>query len=183
MASTKNDSPSNANGRPSTSPKRPIRPGHSRPISKLRTVPETAPIANKTADTLAHRLASRSAIRVVANDPAPVHHENHGRERHPETRQDDVPTQRDSHLFSRRQKPGRPACRQHHHRIAQPHESRTLRTTLVVPTSWLIRAFYESPLSSAGGFPSRQRAGVDRIPRGHSQGRYVSSKRSPSHPR
>ena len=30
---------------PMTSPKRPIRPGHNRPISKLRTVPETAPTA------------------------------------------------------------------------------------------------------------------------------------------
>ena len=47
--------PRSANGRPSTSPKRPIRPGHSRPISKLSTVPETAPIANSTAETFDHR--------------------------------------------------------------------------------------------------------------------------------
>src|SRR4051812_37071956 len=61
MASTKKDNPSNANGRPRTSPKRPIRPGHNRPISKLSTVPETAPIANSTADTFPHRRAKSRA--------------------------------------------------------------------------------------------------------------------------
>src|SRR6476659_6139027 len=61
IASTKNDSPSKANGSPSTSPNRPISPGHSRPISKLSTVPETAPIANSTAETFAHRCARPSA--------------------------------------------------------------------------------------------------------------------------
>jgi hypothetical protein len=40
---------------------------------------------------------------------------------------------------------------------------------LVVPTSWLIPAFYESRLSSAGGFPSRQRAGVVLVVRSHRQ--------------
>ena len=59
----KNDNPSTANGRPKTSPKRPIRPGHNRPISKLSTVPDTAPIANNTADTFDHRFARRRAVR------------------------------------------------------------------------------------------------------------------------
>ena len=36
-------------------------PGHSSPISKLSTVPDTAPIANSTAETFAHRQASSSA--------------------------------------------------------------------------------------------------------------------------
>jgi hypothetical protein len=43
--------------------------------------------------------------------------------------------------------------------------------------SWLIRAFYESPLSSAAAFPSRQRAGVGRIPRGHFAGEEFVVKR------
>lgn len=65
----KKDSPSNANGRPSTSPNRLIRPGHSNPISKLSTVPETAPIANNTADTLAHRLARPNATESLRTMP------------------------------------------------------------------------------------------------------------------
>ena len=36
IASTKKAMPSSANGRPRTSPKRDIKPGHSRPISKLQ---------------------------------------------------------------------------------------------------------------------------------------------------
>ena len=62
MASVKKDTPSSANGNPSTSPNRPINPGHSKPISKLRTVPDTAPIANSTAETFYHRFANRNAI-------------------------------------------------------------------------------------------------------------------------
>ncbi len=42
-----------------TSPNRSNIPGHSRPISKLRTVPVTAPTANVTAATFDHRRASR----------------------------------------------------------------------------------------------------------------------------
>jgi hypothetical protein len=61
IASTKNESPSKANGNPSTSPNRPISPGQSRPISKLSTVPDTAPMAKSTADTLAQRCASPRA--------------------------------------------------------------------------------------------------------------------------
>ena len=61
IASTKNERPSKANGRPSTSPYGPISPGHSNPISKLSTVPDTAPMANRTAETLAQRFASPSA--------------------------------------------------------------------------------------------------------------------------
>ena len=37
-------------------------PGHNTPISKLRTVPDTAPIANSTADTFAHLCARVSAL-------------------------------------------------------------------------------------------------------------------------
>jgi hypothetical protein len=62
MASVKKDSPSSAKGSPSTSPNRLMSPGHSRPISKLRTVPDTAPIANNSPATFDHRLASRSAV-------------------------------------------------------------------------------------------------------------------------
>ena len=69
IASTKNDSPSTANGRPRTSPKRPISPGHNRPISKLSTVPDTAPIANSTADTFDQRFARRSAVRSLRRIP------------------------------------------------------------------------------------------------------------------
>ena len=56
IASVKNAMPSSANGRPITSPYVDISPGHSRPISKLRIVPETAPTANSTAATFAHLL-------------------------------------------------------------------------------------------------------------------------------
>src|SRR4029079_9497939 len=62
IASTKKAIPSSANGKPMTSPYCDIRPGHSRPISKLRIVPETAPTANSTAATFDHRRASESAI-------------------------------------------------------------------------------------------------------------------------
>jgi len=57
-----------------TSPKRPIRPGHNRPISKLRTVPETAPTATNRPATLAHRRASRGCV-VIARDNATMHQE------------------------------------------------------------------------------------------------------------
>ena len=59
---------------PMTSPKRPIRPGHNRPISKLRTVPETAPTATNRPATLAHRRASRGCV-VIARDNATMHQE------------------------------------------------------------------------------------------------------------
>ena len=42
-----------------TSPKRLNMPGHSRPISKLSTVPVTAPTAKVTAATLDQRWARR----------------------------------------------------------------------------------------------------------------------------
>ncbi|SDN34640.1 hypothetical protein SAMN04488074_1506 [Lentzea albidocapillata subsp. violacea] len=48
IASMKKANPSSVNGSPMTSPNLPMRPGHSRPISKLRMVPETAPTANST---------------------------------------------------------------------------------------------------------------------------------------
>ena len=99
IASTKKDRPSKANGRPSTSPNVPISPGQSRPISKLRTVPETAPIANSTAETLAHRFGELERDRVVAHDAAPVHHEDHRRERDAEAGEHDVPAERERHLL------------------------------------------------------------------------------------
>ena len=51
--------PSKAKGSPITSPKRSKRPGHRRPISKLRTVPVTAPTAKQTAATFDQRSARR----------------------------------------------------------------------------------------------------------------------------
>ena len=60
-ASTKKAMPSSANGRPITSPNVSIMPGHNRPISKLRIVPDTAPTANSTAATFDHLRASVSA--------------------------------------------------------------------------------------------------------------------------
>ncbi len=53
--------PSTANGMPYAAPKRPISPGHSRPISNDSTVPETAPTAKSTAATLDQRLARSRA--------------------------------------------------------------------------------------------------------------------------
>ena len=55
----KNAIPSSENGSPITSPYMPISPGHSRPISNDRIVPETAPTANRTPIALAQRRASR----------------------------------------------------------------------------------------------------------------------------
>ena len=61
IASRKNATPSSANGSPITSPYVDISPGQSNPISKLRIVPDTAPIANSTAEALPHFFASASA--------------------------------------------------------------------------------------------------------------------------
>ena len=44
--------------------------------------------------------------RVVADDPAAVHHVDHRRERDPEAGQDDVPAQGDRHLVAGREQPG-----------------------------------------------------------------------------
>jgi hypothetical protein len=65
----KKDRPSKPNGSPNTSPNLPIKPGHNKPISKLSTVPDTAPIANNTADAFDHRFASRSAVGSLATIP------------------------------------------------------------------------------------------------------------------
>ena len=93
--------PSIANGRPITSPNVDIRPGHSRPISKLRIVPDTAPTANSTAEAFAHRLARPRRVVVVVPDPAPVEHVDHRREGDAEARQDDVEAEREGHLVAR----------------------------------------------------------------------------------
>ena len=58
IASRKNAKPSIANGRPITSPKRPIQRGHRIPNSNDRIVPDTAPTANSTPIAFAHRRAS-----------------------------------------------------------------------------------------------------------------------------
>ena len=49
IASVKKKMPSNANGMPNASPHWPMNRGHSRPNSKVSTVPVTAPTANVTA--------------------------------------------------------------------------------------------------------------------------------------
>ena len=61
IASVKKNRPSKAKGTPKAPPHRPMKRGHNRPNSKLRTVPVTAPTANVTAMYFDHRWASRSA--------------------------------------------------------------------------------------------------------------------------
>src|ERR1700745_1172964 len=61
IASRKKKIPSTENGKPIAAPNRPIRPGHSRPISYDSTVPDTAPTATSTAMTFDQRRASSSA--------------------------------------------------------------------------------------------------------------------------
>src|SRR5580692_5235205 len=61
IASRKKKIPSSENGKPIAAPNRPIRPGHSRPISYDSTVPDTAPTATSTAMTFDQRRASSSA--------------------------------------------------------------------------------------------------------------------------
>ena len=61
IASVKKKRPSKANGMPKTSPHWPMNRGHSRPNSKLSTVPVTAPTANVTAMYFDQRCASRRA--------------------------------------------------------------------------------------------------------------------------
>ena len=78
----KKANPSSANGRPKTEPNSPISRGQSRPISKERIVPETAPTAKSTPATFAQvrarRIASaspwmprHSAMRISAGNPTP----------------------------------------------------------------------------------------------------------------
>ena len=100
IASRKKAMPSSANGRPITSPNSDIMPGHSRPISKLSIVPDTAPTANRTAETLAHFFASTSASCIVVLEAAPMQHVDQRREGHAEARQDDVETERERHLVA-----------------------------------------------------------------------------------
>jgi hypothetical protein len=54
IASMKKAYPSSTNGKPKTSPNRPISPGQRMPISKESRVPDTAPAANSTPMALAH---------------------------------------------------------------------------------------------------------------------------------
>ena len=100
IASTKNDRPSNANGRPSTSPNRPIRPG------PQQAHLEAEHRAGHRADGEQHRrhlgpaLGQPERDGVVAHDAPPVHHVDDGREGDAETGEDDVPAQRDRHLLT-----------------------------------------------------------------------------------
>jgi predicted protein tyrosine phosphatase len=57
MASVKKAKPSSENGMPIAAPANPIKCGHNNPSSSDKTVPETAPIANRIAVPLAHRFA------------------------------------------------------------------------------------------------------------------------------
>ncbi|OLT53083.1 hypothetical protein BJF88_01615 [Cellulosimicrobium sp. CUA-896] len=61
IASVKKNRPSKAKGTPNASPHRPMKRGHSRPNSKLSTVPVTAPTAKVTAMYFDQRCASTSA--------------------------------------------------------------------------------------------------------------------------
>ena len=63
IASVKKKIPSKANGTPNASPHWPMNRGHSRPNSKLSTVPVTAPTAKVTAMYFDQRCASISASR------------------------------------------------------------------------------------------------------------------------
>ena len=58
IASRKNEKPSIANPSPNTLPKVPVKFGHSRPISKLSTVPVITPNANSVSITFDQRRAS-----------------------------------------------------------------------------------------------------------------------------
>ena len=68
IASKKKNTPSNANGMPNTSPHWPMNRGQSKPNSKLRTVPVTAPTAKVTAMYLDHRSARTMASPIVPLD-------------------------------------------------------------------------------------------------------------------
>ena len=68
IASVKKNSPSKANGTPNAAPHWPMNCGHSRPNSKVSTVPVTAPTANVTAMYFDQRWASSSASAVVVLD-------------------------------------------------------------------------------------------------------------------
>ncbi len=58
IASRKNEKPSNAKPRPKTLPNADMKPGQSRPNSKLRIVPVTTPTANSVIITFDQRIAS-----------------------------------------------------------------------------------------------------------------------------
>ena len=85
IASVKKKIPSIAKPVPKTSPKRSMNFGHSRPSSKERTVPVTAPTANSTAAAFDHcfaRLSASSspclrprysAISIIAGRATPMH--------------------------------------------------------------------------------------------------------------
>lgn len=69
MASGRKKIPSALNGMPMTPPKRPIRPGHSSPISNDSTVPVTAPTATSTAMTFDQRRTSSRAAASLRRRP------------------------------------------------------------------------------------------------------------------
>jgi hypothetical protein len=59
MASTKNANPSSENGIPKMGPAKAMNRGHRSPSSNDRTVPDTAPTANRIAVPCAQRRARR----------------------------------------------------------------------------------------------------------------------------
>src|SRR5580692_7407429 len=75
IASRKKKIPSSENGSPIAAPYRPIRPGHSRPISYDSTVPDTAPTATSTASSIAtgslRLMPIHSAVIVTAANATP----------------------------------------------------------------------------------------------------------------
>src|SRR5262249_36938774 len=99
-ASVKKNSPSNANGTPNAAPHRPMKRGHSRPNSKLSTVPVTAPTANVTAMNRDHCCASRRAASSSWRS-ALVGDQGEERPGHAERDEDDVERQRERHLAAR----------------------------------------------------------------------------------
>src|SRR5262245_45668146 len=62
IASMKKEKPSSANASPKTSPKAAMKPGQSRPSSKLRIVPVTTPTAKSASIAFDQRLASVRSI-------------------------------------------------------------------------------------------------------------------------
>ena len=98
IASTKNANASRANGRPITEPQRPISPGQKSPSAKDRTVPETAPTANRIPSAFAHRLASAIHVASPRSVRAVLRDQQQERKADPQRREDDVEPEGDRHL-------------------------------------------------------------------------------------
>src|SRR3954463_10053227 len=94
IASRKNENPSMAKPSPKTPPNVAVKFGHSTPISKLNTVPVTAPIANRAIITRLHR-RDRPMQRVAGALSPPLHEQHHHREGDAEAHQRDVNRERE----------------------------------------------------------------------------------------